>query len=96
MRAQAVAGDSAQAGGASPASDPLADAPPYFLVLLVARLLSAAYNIVQDCDETYNYWEPLHWWHFGSGLQTWENRRARGPRRLKGGQAVNKRAPSCE
>jgi len=25
-----------------------------------------------DCDETFNYWEPLHFALFGTGLQTWE------------------------
>ena len=25
-----------------------------------------------DCDETYNFWEPLHYVLFGSGMQTWE------------------------
>lgn len=45
-----------------------------FLVLLIARLLSAVYNIVHDCDEVYNYWEPLHFLLYGYGLQTWEYR----------------------
>jgi hypothetical protein len=44
-------------------------------VLLTARLLSAAYNIVHDCDEVYNYWEPLHFLLYGYGMQTWEYRR---------------------
>ncbi|KAJ2845749.1 hypothetical protein IWW36_004657, partial [Coemansia brasiliensis] len=25
-----------------------------------------------DCDEVYNYWEPLHFLQFGRGKQTWE------------------------
>jgi len=25
-----------------------------------------------DCDEVYNYWEPLHYWLYGNGFQTWE------------------------
>lgn len=25
-----------------------------------------------DCDEVFNYWEPLHYWLFGRGMQTWE------------------------
>ncbi|KAJ2414705.1 hypothetical protein GGI10_002199 [Coemansia sp. RSA 2530] len=25
-----------------------------------------------DCDEVFNYWEPLHFLHFGWGKQTWE------------------------
>jgi alpha-1,2-mannosyltransferase len=37
------------------------------------RLLSAAVNTVHDCDEVYNYWEPLHFLLHSSGLQTWEN-----------------------
>ena len=27
---------------------------------------------IMDCDEVYNYWEPLHYLLYGSGLQTWE------------------------
>jgi alpha-1,2-mannosyltransferase len=27
---------------------------------------------IQDCDETFNYWEPLHYLNHGYGLQTWE------------------------
>ncbi|XP_053404037.1 alpha-1,2-mannosyltransferase ALG9-like isoform X2 [Mercenaria mercenaria] len=37
-----------------------------------ARLCAAAWNIVGDCDETYNYWEPTHYLMFGKGFQTWE------------------------
>uniref|UniRef100_A0A915E6S3 Mannosyltransferase n=1 Tax=Ditylenchus dipsaci TaxID=166011 RepID=A0A915E6S3_9BILA len=28
--------------------------------------------IITDCDEVYNYWEPLHLLLFGRGFQTWE------------------------
>ncbi|KDN39012.1 glycosyltransferase family 22 protein [Tilletiaria anomala UBC 951] len=31
-----------------------------FSLLLIARLISASASIIPDCDETYNYWEPLH------------------------------------
>eukprot|EP00889_Picochlorum_renovo_P003309 jgi/Picre1/30339/NNA_005703.t1 len=41
-------------------------------ILLVSRLLSAWYNIIHDCDEVYNYWEPLHYIMYGYGMQTWE------------------------
>ena len=41
-------------------------------LLAAARLLSAFLNIIHDCDETYNYLEPLHYILFGSGMQTWE------------------------
>ena len=28
---------------------------------------------IMDCDEVYNYWEPLHFIHYGiGGMQTWE------------------------
>ena len=34
---------------------------PYtvFKIIMSARLCAAAWNIVGDCDETYNYWEPV-------------------------------------
>ncbi|PWN34082.1 uncharacterized protein FA14DRAFT_173799 [Meira miltonrushii] len=31
-----------------------------FRLLLIARVMSALYSNITDCDETYNYWEPLH------------------------------------
>ncbi|CAL5219251.1 g1047 [Coccomyxa viridis] len=43
-----------------------------FLCLLLPRILSALYNIIHDCDEVYNYWEPLHFLLYGHGMQTWE------------------------
>lgn len=39
---------------------------------MIAHLLSAFYAPIQDCDETFNYWEPLHYLVHGHGLQTWE------------------------
>ncbi len=45
-----------------------------FLCLLLPRILSALYNIIHDCDEVYNYWEPLHFLLYGHGMQTWEYR----------------------
>ncbi|CAB3221142.1 unnamed protein product [Arctia plantaginis] len=41
-------------------------------LLLFARILSAYYGQIADCDETFNYWEPLHYLVYGNGLQTWE------------------------
>ncbi|KAK9846490.1 hypothetical protein WJX81_005211 [Elliptochloris bilobata] len=43
-----------------------------FLLLLASRLISARVNLIHDCDEVYNYWEPLHFLLYGSGMQTWE------------------------
>ncbi|KAG7666213.1 ALG9 [[Candida] subhashii] len=36
------------------------------------RLYSAIYMIIADCDETYNYWEPLNLLLRNFGKQTWE------------------------
>ncbi|KAJ8755686.1 hypothetical protein K2173_022614 [Erythroxylum novogranatense] len=36
------------------------------------RYMSATSNIVHDCDEVFNYWEPLHYLLYNSGFQTWE------------------------
>lgn len=44
-----------------------------FKALLSVRMCAAIWNNVQDCDETFNYWEPLHRLLYGgAGLQTWE------------------------
>lgn len=37
-----------------------------------ALFISAHFNAF-DCDESFNYWEPLHFLTFGHGLQTWEH-----------------------
>jgi alpha-1,2-mannosyltransferase len=34
--------------------------------------VAAAFAPIQDCDETFNYWEPTHYISHGYGLQTWE------------------------
>lgn len=41
-------------------------------ICFVAHILAASNAPIQDCDETYNYWEPLHYLTHGYGLQTWE------------------------
>ena len=46
--------------------------PTCLVVLLVPRLLAAYFSPVADCDETFNYWEPVHFMLFGFGQQTWE------------------------
>ncbi|CAG9854954.1 unnamed protein product [Phyllotreta striolata] len=43
-----------------------------FKSLLSARFCAAIWSHISDCDETYNYWEPMHYLIFGKGLQTWE------------------------
>lgn len=44
------------------------------LALGVLRYMSATSNIIHDCDEVFNYWEPLHYLIYKSGFQTWEYR----------------------
>ncbi|KAI8960816.1 glycosyltransferase family 22 protein [Daldinia sp. FL1419] len=41
-------------------------------VFLIVNLISALSAPIQDCDETFNYWEPTHYLSHGYGLQTWE------------------------
>ncbi|ORX48881.1 hypothetical protein DM01DRAFT_1385425 [Hesseltinella vesiculosa] len=43
-----------------------------FRLFLIVRCASALYNMISDCDETFNYWEPMHYLLEGYGLQTWE------------------------
>ncbi|KGN55070.1 dol-P-Man:Man(6)GlcNAc(2)-PP-Dol alpha-1,2-mannosyltransferase [Cucumis sativus] len=44
---------------------------PLFALGLL-RYMSATSNIIHDCDEVFNYWEPLHFLLYKSGFQTWE------------------------
>lgn len=39
---------------------------------MVSHVFAAFRAPIQDCDETFNYWEPLHYLNHGYGLQTWE------------------------
>ncbi|QSL66512.1 hypothetical protein MERGE_000892 [Pneumocystis wakefieldiae] len=43
-----------------------------FFINLIPRFLAACYSIIHDCDEVYNYWEPLHYILHDYGFQTWE------------------------
>lgn len=43
-----------------------------FNILLVFATIAALLNHIDDTDETYGYWEPLHFISFGVGMQTWE------------------------
>lgn len=43
-----------------------------FAVLLAVRIAWAAVAVIGDCDEVYNYWEPLHQLGFGRAFETWE------------------------
>ncbi|MED6169975.1 mannosyltransferase [Stylosanthes scabra] len=43
-----------------------------FVTLAMLRYMSASSNIIHDCDEVFNYWEPLHFLLYKTGFQTWE------------------------
>ncbi|KAK4460887.1 Alg9-like mannosyltransferase family-domain-containing protein [Cladorrhinum samala] len=43
-----------------------------FYMFLAANVVAALFSPIQDCDETFNYWEPTHYISHGYGLQTWE------------------------
>ncbi|KAJ2909649.1 hypothetical protein GGI21_001671 [Coemansia aciculifera] len=43
-----------------------------FRILSVVRIVGALTAPIQDCDEVFNYWDPLHLLQFGWGKQTWE------------------------
>ncbi|KAH3660305.1 hypothetical protein OGAPHI_006891 [Ogataea philodendri] len=44
----------------------------FILILLISRSLQAFYGILSDCDEVFNYWEPLNLITRLFGKQTWE------------------------
>ncbi|KAI5301071.1 mannosyltransferase [Ascosphaera pollenicola] len=41
-------------------------------LLLLSNTIAASLTPIQDCDETFNYWEPVHYLTHGYGFQTWE------------------------
>ena len=41
-------------------------------LLYMARIASVAFAPILDCDEVFNYYEPLHYMLYGIGFQTWE------------------------
>jgi hypothetical protein len=51
-----------------------ADWISYFILFALAATWSTFYNGIWDCDESMNYFEPLHQLLFGYGFQTWEYR----------------------
>ncbi|KAF8078928.1 glycosyltransferase family 22 protein [Lyophyllum atratum] len=41
-------------------------------ILMLIRITGAMYSNIDDCDEVFNFWEPLHFLDRGNGFQTWE------------------------
>jgi len=47
--------------------------PTFLAILHIAIRISIANSPpITDCDEVFNYWEPLHYLLYGYGMQTWE------------------------
>ncbi|KDR85775.1 hypothetical protein GALMADRAFT_52757 [Galerina marginata CBS 339.88] len=42
-------------------------------ILFLIRVSGAMYSNISDCDEVFNFWEPLHFLEQGYGFQTWEH-----------------------
>ncbi|KKY17749.1 putative alpha-mannosyltransferase [Phaeomoniella chlamydospora] len=58
--------------GRTPGSSSHVSSQTAFLVCCLSHVVAALYAPIQDCDETFNYWEPTHYLTHGYGLQTWE------------------------
>uniref|UniRef100_A0A0N5A809 Mannosyltransferase n=1 Tax=Syphacia muris TaxID=451379 RepID=A0A0N5A809_9BILA len=43
-----------------------------FKIMFSFRMAAALWSSISDCDEVYNYWEPLHLFLYDKGFQTWE------------------------
>ncbi|WWD06916.1 hypothetical protein V865_005013 [Kwoniella europaea PYCC6329] len=43
-----------------------------FRLLWLIRTVTAMYAVISDCDEVFNFFEPLHYFQYNSGFQTWE------------------------
>ena len=41
-------------------------------LLVFSHIMSSWLAPIPDCDEVFNYWEPLHYLVFGNGQETWE------------------------
>lgn len=65
------------AGSCRPAAPPSRTDPAMlqyvlYTTLLLTRLHAAVYAIIPDCDEVFNFWEPLNFLTRFFGKQTWE------------------------
>ena len=43
-----------------------------FLLLVAFRASSSFHNLIHDCDETFQSWEPVHFLLCDEGVQSWE------------------------
>ncbi|KAK5069764.1 mannosyltransferase [Lithohypha guttulata] len=77
--ASAEPGRTGPSSGTQPKTKARPPPPPFllplnvaFYICLIAHLIAASNAPILDCDETFNYWEPLHYLTHGYGFQTWE------------------------
>lgn len=43
-----------------------------FLLFATVSVIGLTINHIDDTDEVYGYYEPLHYLLYGKGMQTWE------------------------
>lgn len=43
----------------------------WLCIILIVIVFSTVYSYIDDTDETFGYWEPLHYLLFNKGMQTW-------------------------
>ena len=43
-----------------------------FLIFATVHVIGGTINHIDDTDEVYGYYEPLHYLLYGKGMQTWE------------------------
>jgi len=43
-----------------------------FFIFATVHVIGATINHIDDTDEVYGYYEPLHYLLYGKGMQTWE------------------------
>jgi alpha-1,2-mannosyltransferase len=44
----------------------------FFVLFIFLNTVAVFMNHIDDTDETYGYWEPLHYILYNKGMQTWE------------------------
>jgi alpha-1,2-mannosyltransferase len=71
-QADGEAGDEAVGGNPMDPKPAMVVSPSFdaaFALIGTIRLVSACYNTISECDETFNYWEPTHYLIYGFGFQ---------------------------
>ncbi|EED93788.1 mannosyl transferase [Thalassiosira pseudonana CCMP1335] len=56
----------------APPNSPFSWGSALSILYVAFRVSTANLAPITDCDEVFNYWEPLHFVLYGTGMQTWE------------------------